>query len=286
MILNCNDDNYRENNQLTLTQIMKKKADPCAGVNVDNVKSQPSSSSSANRSNTNVDKTHDEDPQDGADRESDNDDDPSDFLEGSDDEERNSSSRRKSGKLQIPAPTKSSIGTKKHIKTATEDGFLQEFFKNSRLHLISDQKKEMQNRIGHMRKNTSHNFPLLDAFEKEEHSSKLNLEKFDGEVTLMHIDLDCFFVSVGLLSRPEWRGKPVVVTHCTSSSEGGNSKADIASASYEARDFGVKNGMWVGEARQLCPQLHVIPYDFDEYRRVSKTFFDTVSKYENIILKN
>ncbi len=92
----------------------------------------------------------------------------------------------------------------------------------------------------------------------------------------MHIDLDCFFVSVGLLSRPHLRGKPIVVTHSTGKTD--NSKSDIASASYEARKFGVANGMWVSEAKKLCPDLLVVPYDFDEYRRVSNTFFETVAK--------
>ncbi len=53
----------------------------------------------------------------------------------------------------------------KKVKTATEDGFLEDFFQNSRLHLISDQKKEMQNKIGNMRKSMdTHNFEFLDEF--------------------------------------------------------------------------------------------------------------------------
>jgi len=91
----------------------------------------------------------------------------------------------------------------------------------------------------------------------------------------MHIDLDCFFASVGLLSRPHLRGKPVVVTHSTGA--GKESKSDIACASYEARKFGVKNGMWVMEAKNLCPTLQVIPYDFEEYKRISKLFFEAVA---------
>lgn len=89
--------------------------------------------------------------------------------------------------------------------------------------------------------------------------------------------MDCFFVSVGLLSRPHLRGKPTVVTHSTGKNS--SSMSDIASASYEARQFGVRNGMWVSDAMKLCPELEVIPYDFEEYRRVSGTFLDVVSKY-------
>jgi len=80
---------------------------------------------------------------------------------------------------------------------------------------------------------------------------------------------------VGLLSRPELRGKPVVVTHASRKTE--NSKSDIACASYEARKFGIKNGMWVHQAKEKCPSVIVMPYDFEEYRRISKLFFETVA---------
>lgn len=93
-------------------------------------------------------------------------------------------------------------------------------------------------------------------------------------VILFHVDLDCFFASVGLLSRPHLRGKPIVVTHSSSKTQ--DSHSDIACASYEARKKGVKNGMWVGQAKSLCPELEVIPYDFEEYRRISKLFYETI----------
>lgn len=59
----------------------------------------------------------------------------------------------------------------------------------------------------------------------------------------MHCDFDCFFVSVGLLDRPELRGKPVVVCHSQGTGEGAASTSEIASSSYEARDKGIRNGM-------------------------------------------
>ncbi|XP_035703014.1 DNA repair protein REV1 isoform X2 [Folsomia candida] len=167
----------------------------------------------------------------------------------------------------------------KKIKTAAEDGFLEDFFGNSRLHLISDQKKDMQNKIGTLRKAIdSHTFEYFDEF-KHQNDQNNNFSVSDilvDSVILMHIDMDCFFVSVGLLSRPHLRGKPTVVTHSTGKNS--SSMSDIASASYEARQFGVRNGMWVSDAMKLCPELEVIPYDFEEYRRVSGTFLDVVSK--------
>src|SRR5258706_322212 len=61
--------------------------------------------------------------------------------------------------------------------------------------------------------------------------------------TIMHCDFDCFFVSAGLVDRPEVRGKPAVVCHSQGVGEGAASTSEIASCSYEARAKGIKNGM-------------------------------------------
>ncbi len=65
----------------------------------------------------------------------------------------------------------------------------------------------------------------------------------DEEHVIMHCDFDSFFVSAGLVDRPHLRGKPVVVCHSQGSMGGGSSTSEIASASYEARKFGIKGGM-------------------------------------------
>ena len=95
---------------------------------------------------------------------------------------------------------------------------------------------------------------------------------------IFHVDLDCFFVAVGRLSRPHLIDMPVAVTHSKGTGPK-DSKSDIACASYEAREKGVKAGMWLDEAKRLCPEIQTIPYDFDEYRRVSKLFFETVARF-------
>ncbi len=61
------------------------------------------------------------------------------------------------------------------------------------------------------------------------------------------------------------------------------SVSDIASCSYEARRAGVRNGMWVGQALKLCPDLELVPYDFDSYHQVSREFYETLMTYSSII---
>jgi DNA polymerase-4 len=82
----------------------------------------------------------------------------------------------------------------------------------------------------------------------------------------MHIDLDAFFVAVEQVLHPDLRGKPVVV--------GGKSdqRGVVATASYEARRFGLRSGMPLATARRLCPQAVFIAGNFPEYRTASKRF--------------
>ena len=79
----------------------------------------------------------------------------------------------------------------------------------------------------------------------------------DKDRVIMHCDFDSFFVSAGLLDRPQLRGKPVVVCHSQGAQGGASSTSEIASASYEAREFGIRSGMRCDLA--LCSmQLHEV----------------------------
>src|SRR5512143_2948538 len=82
--------------------------------------------------------------------------------------------------------------------------------------------------------------------------------------TILHIDLDAFFVSVELLERPDLRGKPVAV--------GGrpDQRGVISSASYEARKFGVRSALPTRTAFQLCPDLVLLRGRHDLYGQHSR----------------
>jgi DNA polymerase-4 len=89
------------------------------------------------------------------------------------------------------------------------------------------------------------------------------------EAPLLHIDLDAFFASVEVLDDPSLRGKPVAVG-------GAGDRGVVASASYEARRYGVRSAMATVVARRVCPGLIVLPGRFDRYEIYSRKFHDVI----------
>ncbi|HEX5400309.1 MAG TPA: DNA polymerase III subunit alpha [Verrucomicrobiae bacterium] len=83
--------------------------------------------------------------------------------------------------------------------------------------------------------------------------------------TIVHLDADAFFAAVEQASDAHLRGKPVAV--------GGEKRGIIASASYEARKFGVYTPMPTARARKLCPKLIVLSGDFERYEQFSNWMF-------------
>ncbi|XP_077982808.1 DNA repair protein REV1-like [Glandiceps talaboti] len=232
---------------------------------------------------------------------------------------------------------------------AQDPNYLAEFYSHSRLHHISTWGAEWKAFVSRLQSEGDTSFPGRETLRKLCENVTSQISTKYGR-TIMHLDMDCFFVSVGLLSRPELKGKPVAVTHSRGKSaqtnrsaadiayerdyyervwkektlkgkkasvmskgsdkhhnsgddsntnntksesnndkskvaktEEFNSMAEIASCSYEARKAGIKNGMFMGQAKKLCPNLQTIPYDFDKYKEVSQLLYETIARYTHDI---
>ncbi|MDN3580585.1 DNA polymerase IV [Mucilaginibacter flavus] len=95
---------------------------------------------------------------------------------------------------------------------------------------------------------------------------------------IIHIDMDAFYASVEQRDFPEYRGKPLVVGGLPQGRGG-----VVATASYEARKFGVRSAMSSKRALQLCPDaLFVLPR-FNAYREVSQHIREIFSRYTDLI---
>ena len=97
----------------------------------------------------------------------------------------------------------------------------------------------------------------------------MHIEPFPtGSRRIAHLDMDAFYASVELLSRPELRGRPVAI--------GGRGdptrRGVVTTATYEARAFGIHSGMALSVAARKCPECVFLPVDFERYRAVSRQF--------------
>ena len=98
-----------------------------------------------------------------------------------------------------------------------------------------------------------------------------------AEASILHVDMDAFFVSVELLERPELRGKPVVV--------GGrpDQRGVVSAASYEARKFGIHSAMPLRTAGRLCPHAVFLDGNHAKYAEWSERVAAILAKYSPIV---
>lgn len=103
----------------------------------------------------------------------------------------------------------------------------------------------------------------------------------DTGCTTLHVDMDAFYASASLISRPELRGKPVIIG-------GAGGRSVVLSATYEARTFGVTSAMPMARAQRLCPQAIIIEPDHRRYAAISDavmaTFRDVTEQVEPLSL--
>ncbi|WP_298459685.1 DNA polymerase IV [uncultured Cellulomonas sp.] len=93
--------------------------------------------------------------------------------------------------------------------------------------------------------------------------------------SILHVDMDAFYASVELARRPQLRGRPVIV--------GGEERAVVLAATYEARAYGVHSAMPMATARRMCPQAVVVPPDQATYRAVSAAVMDALADVTTLV---
>ncbi|KAM6100243.1 DNA repair protein REV1 isoform 1-T1 [Theristicus caerulescens] len=243
----------------------------------------------------------------------------------------------------VPTPSKAASLP---VSKPSDCSFISDFYSRSRLHHISTWKCELTEFVNSLQRKNSGVFPGREKLKKWK-AGRSALKTDTGNVSvassakpqscIMHVDMDCFFVSVAIRNRPDLKGKPVAVTsnrgagkaplrpganpqleqqyyqnkllngkaaeirvpdkldssvweHPDSTHVNGTdfnltvlSMAEIASCSYEARQVGIKNGMFFGQAKKLCPNLQAVSYDFDAYKEVARKVYEILASYTHNI---
>lgn len=186
--------------------------------------------------------------------------------------------RRHSLPIDSPSPSKKQrvmtaeehnaiLLTDPHIRKSSTANpeFLKQYYSESRLHHLSTWKADLKARLQQM------------AAEKSPSQKQAQKRKPGARRYIMHVDFDSFFCAVSLKSALEYVDKPAVVAH------GSGLGSEIASCNYPARAFGVKNGMWMKKALELCPDIKVLPYDFPAYEEASRSFYKAILDVGGIV---
>lgn len=95
--------------------------------------------------------------------------------------------------------------------------------------------------------------------------------------SIVHMDLDTFFVSCVRLENPKLQGIPLIV--------GGGERGVVASCSYEARYFGVRSAMPIRMAMQLCPQAKIVKGDMELFSKKSHEVTQIIEEHSPLVEK-
>lgn len=93
---------------------------------------------------------------------------------------------------------------------------------------------------------------------------------------IIHIDMDAFFASIEQREHPEYKGQPLAVGYS-------GERGVVASASYEARKYGVKSAMSSKIALRKCPNLIFVSSSFDLYKSVSNEIMNIFHEYTDLV---
>jgi DNA polymerase-4 len=92
-----------------------------------------------------------------------------------------------------------------------------------------------------------------------------------------HVDMDAFYAAIEQRDRPALRGRPVIV------GADPRGRGVVSAASYEARRYGVRSAMPIGEAARRCPHGVFLPVDMDKYRRVSAQILGLLGEFSPLV---
>jgi DNA polymerase IV len=99
----------------------------------------------------------------------------------------------------------------------------------------------------------------------------------EDRLSILHVDMDAFYASIEIRDNPSLAGLPVCV--------GGpaESRGVISAASYKAREYGLHSAMPTAQARRLCPDLVLLPPDFDRYTAASREIMAIFRRYTPVV---
>jgi DNA polymerase IV (DinB-like DNA polymerase) len=93
---------------------------------------------------------------------------------------------------------------------------------------------------------------------------------------ILHVDMDYFFAQIEERENPQFKGKPVVVG---ADPKEGKGRGVVSTCNYLARKYGIKSGMPISKAYQLCPDAIFLPVNIELYQKVSDEIMGIVKKY-------